>query len=538
MALALSDAAHFRLLAEVRWQVFRNSLRTGFKRVEVLIRALTWIGGITGVLAVSLVFALDGYFLFVKRAWVTHLLLWVLALLWQILPLVLEGSQPALDFRELARYPVRFRLFYIMSVAYGLLDPAALACVTWLASLALGIMVGHPWAIPWVLIFFPLFALLNLLFNRVLFGWIRQITATRRRREVLVVIGVLALLATQIFFWTWMPRIEKAERKAQFLPVIQSIDRYSPMGMTANAVSAPRDYVLPALAMLGGGCLLFGFLLYRQLRPMYLGEMESDSAVRHGAIQAEPGWQLPFADSQLSTMVEREVRLFFRESRLWVNQVSIWTFVLIATLAPRFFQQAFGWNAERRGEMLYPVAISYSLVVLATLAYNCFWSDAGGYYRWLLSPLRMRRVLIAKNIFFGLAVLVNLLIVTMIVSIGVAIPLVRLVQGLLATVFIGLGVVSAGNLLSGWFPKKLESGKFNTKNASEAATIIGLLVLGAFSAAAFLATWVGKRWHEPWLAPLLMLVLISVTGGLYLLTLNMASDYLEKHQDKMCDELV
>ncbi|MEO6119815.1 MAG: hypothetical protein ABIP12_03925, partial [Terriglobales bacterium] len=479
MAVAISDAAHFRLLAEVRWQVFRNSLRTGFKRVEVLIRALTWISGIAVVSVVALAFALNGYFLFEKRPFITHIQLWVLGLGWQILPLVLEGSQPALDFRELARYPIRFRLFYVMSVAYGLLDPAALACVTWLASLALGIMVGHPWAIPWVLIFFPLFALLNLLFNRVLFGWIRQITATRRRREILVVVGVVSLLVLQILFWMWMPRMEKAEGKAQVFPVIQAIDSYSPMGMTANAVSAPRDHALSALAMLGGGCLLFGFLLYRQLHPMYLGEVESDSAVRHGAIQAEPGWQVPFADSQLSTMVEREVRLFFRESRLWVNQVSIWTFVLIATLAPRFFQQAFGWSGERRGELLYPIAISYSLIVMATLAYNCFWSDAGGYYRWLLSPVRIRRVLVAKNIFFGLAVLVNLLIVTLIVSIGIAIPLSRLLQGVLATVFIALGVVSAGNMLSGWFPKKLKSGSFNTKNASEAATLIGLLVLGA-----------------------------------------------------------
>lgn len=538
MALAVSDLAHFRLLAEVRWQVFRNSLRTGFKRVEVLIRALTWISGGLVVGLVAIAFALNGYFLFPQRPFTTHLALWVLAAGWQILPLVLEGSVPALDFRDLARYPIRFRLFYVMSVAYGLLDPAALACVVWLGSLALGIMAGHPWTIPWVLIFFPLFALLNLLFNRVLFGWIRQITATRRRREILVVVGVLALMIVQFAFWTLMPRVEKVQDKARLVTVLQAIDRYSPMGMTANAVATPRENALPALAMLGGGCLLLGFLLYQQLRPMYLGETESDSEVRHGVVQAEPGWQLPFAGPQLSAMVEREVRYFFRESRLWVNQVSIWTFVLIATLAPRFLQQAFGWNAERRGEMLYPIAISYSLIVMATLAYNCFWSDAGGYYRWLLSPVPMRQVLQAKNLFFALAALGNLAIVTMIVSIGVAIPPGKLLQGLLTTVFMGLGVVSVGNMLSGWFPKKLKSGSFNTKNASEAATFIGLATLGVLSAAAFGASWAGKRWQEPWLTPTLMLVLIALATCGYLLSLHLAAAYLEKHQDKMCDELV
>ncbi|MEO6119378.1 MAG: hypothetical protein ABIP12_01710, partial [Terriglobales bacterium] len=64
------------------------------------------------------------------------------------------------------------------------------------------------------------------------------------------------------------------------------------------------------------------------------------------------------------------------------------------------------------------------------------------------------------------------------------------------------------------------------------------LVLGAFSAAAFLANWAGKRWQEPWLTPLLMLALIAIAIGLYLLSLKLASHYLERNQDKMCDELV
>ncbi len=538
MALTTSDTAHFRLLAEVRWQIFRNSLRVGFKRMEVLIRAFTWISGSAVVAVVALLCALNGYFLFPKRPLLTHLLLWALALIWQILPLVLEGSTPALDFRELARYPIRFRLFYVMSVAYGLLDPAALTCVVWLASLGIGIMAGHPWAIPGVLIFFPLFALLNLLFNRVLFGWLRQITATRRRREILVVVGFLAMLVLQVAFWTWMPRVEDANRGVQIVSAAEAIDRHSPMGVTANVVSSPRQGALTALVVLGGGCLLFGFLLYRQLRPMYLGETDSDSEVRSGAVQVDPGWQVPFVGTQLSAMVEREVRYYFRENRLWVNQASVWSVIFVASLAPRFLQQAFGWSGERRGELLYPLAISYSMLILATLAYNCFWSDAGGYYRWLLSPVEIRRVLQAKNIFFGLAVLANLVVVTMIVTISVTLPLSKVVNGLLTTVFIGLGVVSAGNILSGWFPKKLKPGSFNTKNASEAATLIGLLVLGTLSAACFAVSWAGKRWQEPMLTPVLLFLLILLAMAGYMLSLKLGSEYLEKHQEKMCDELV
>jgi len=537
MAVSVDDLDHFRLLAEVRWQAFRNSLGMGFKRVEVLVRALTWTIGLGVVALVALVFFLDGYFLFLKRPYITHLLLWVLAFVWQVLPLVLEGSSPALDFREFVRYPVRFRLFYVMSVGYGLLDPAALACVTWLGALALGIMVAHPSTIPWVLLFFSLFALLNLLFNRVLFGWIRAATATRRRREILVASSMILLFIVQVAFWVLMPQVEKLDRKAQLLPVIESVNRYSPMGMTANALYSPRESALPALVALGGGCLFFGFLLYRQLRPIYLGETESDSEARSGAVQAEPGWKLPGVGPEVSALFEREVRYFFRENRLWVNQLSIWMFIFVGTLAPRFLQQAFGWNAERRAEMLYPIAVSYSLVVLATLTYNCFWSDGGGFYRLLLSPVSMRRVLLAKNLFFGVAVMANLVVITTIVSLGISLPPLRLTNGVLTTLFIALGVVSAGNLLSGWFPKRIKSGSFNTKNASEAATFIGLMVLAVLSAGCFVASWAGKRWEQPLATPALLGLGILLAGALYLLTLRYATRYLETHQDKMAAEL-
>ena len=336
MALVGSDAAHFRLLAEVRWQVFRNSLNAGFKKLEAVVRVLTWIIGASTVAICSLLFAMAGYFVFIGKPFVIGILLWMLFLLWQLMPLLLEGSVPALDFRDLARYPIRFRLFYLMSVAYGLLDPAAMTCATWLMSLGVGIILRSPRSALPVVVFFGLFGLCNLLLNRIVFGWLRRITATRRNREILVAVGVLLLLVFQFSFWTLVPKLENGDGKKRIAPVIRAVHANSPMGIASAAVSQPRKNGLLALGVLGGTCGVFGLLLYRQLRPMYLGEMQSESVVRSGAIQVEPGWEFPFAGPQLSAMVEREVRYFFRESRLWVNQISIWTFVLIAAMAPTF----------------------------------------------------------------------------------------------------------------------------------------------------------------------------------------------------------
>ena len=48
--MALSDTQHFRLLVLLRWQVFRNSLKQGFKRFEVIARFFTWASAAIGLM--------------------------------------------------------------------------------------------------------------------------------------------------------------------------------------------------------------------------------------------------------------------------------------------------------------------------------------------------------------------------------------------------------------------------------------------------------------------------------------------------------
>src|SRR5207237_8983584 len=108
----LSDLATFRLLAGVRWQVFRNSMNSGLKRLETAVRVITWLLGTSTVLLCSILFGALGFYVSVAKPFVLGIMLWVLFLLWQIIPLVLQGSVRALAFSDLGGYPVRFRLFY------------------------------------------------------------------------------------------------------------------------------------------------------------------------------------------------------------------------------------------------------------------------------------------------------------------------------------------------------------------------------------------------------------------------------------------
>ena len=534
--MAVAGPQHIRLLAEVRWLVFKNSLRAGFKKVETVFRVFAWVGGVSTVVVVALLIGAGGYVFFPSTHFMS-IMLFAIFMAWQIIPLVLEGSMPALDFRQLARYPISFRTFTTMSLAYGLLDPIALTCLTCLGALALGSLVRHPAYAPAVLIFFALFAVMNLLLNRIVQRWVERITATRRGREWLLggVIGVSILF--QFFFWFVVPKVENADKKTVVRQVIPAINRWLPSGMAALGAATPLQEGPRSAAGLLLICGLLGLGFHRQLRGMYLGELESDVVVHRGAIQVQPGWELPFAGSQLSAMIEKELRQAFGVGRVWINQLSAWSFVLIAALSPEFLGRAFAFKSGGRAGAILPFAVGYSMIVFGTLAFNFFWSDAGGFYRWLLSPIPMRRLMLAKNLFFFTCALANLAVVLLLVSIGMRITLVEFLNTVLGAGMFALGIAAAGNLLSVWFPKKIDPGKFNTKNASEAATFIGLLVFGMMGGLWFLANLVGRWYQNPWLALAMLAGIMAVLSAVYYGTLVMSANYLEKNLDKLSEEL-
>jgi len=255
-------------------------------------------------------------------------------------------------------------------------------------------------------------------------------------------------------------------------------------------------------------------------------------------VQVHAEQQLPFAGPQLSAMVEKELRQSFGVGRVWINQLSAWSFVLIAALSPEFLQRAFAFKGGGRAGAILPFAVGYSMIVFGTLAYNFFWSDAGGFHRWLLSPIPLRRLMLAKNLFFFICAFANLAVVLLLVRIGMRITVFELLNTVLGAAVFALGICAAGNLLSVWFPKKIDPGKFNTKNASDAATFIGLIVFGMLGGCWFLANFIGRRYQDPGLALWVLLGMIAVCAALYYASLVVSARYLETHLDKLCDELV
>ncbi|HEY6271234.1 MAG TPA: hypothetical protein VIX19_04470, partial [Terriglobales bacterium] len=143
-----------------------NALRSRKRQAEVAVQGTFYLLGATFVLGSSAGLGVATFFVLrMGNPRVLDLMLWAVFLFWQLVPVLFEGYSPGLNFRELARYPVSFRLYFLLNAAYGLFDPAAITGVLWLLSIWLGILFGRPEWAPSAALLFSLFAALNILSN-------------------------------------------------------------------------------------------------------------------------------------------------------------------------------------------------------------------------------------------------------------------------------------------------------------------------------------------------------------------------------------
>ncbi len=132
----------------------------------------------------------------VISAWLL-LLFWSICLFWQAFPLFIAGFGAPFEFRTLLRFPLRFSAFYIIGLAYGLADFAAVCGTCWLLSVAVGIGMARPALIPSVLLIVVLFIWMNITFERLLSSWLERLLARKRTRELLFGLFILLSVSAQ-----------------------------------------------------------------------------------------------------------------------------------------------------------------------------------------------------------------------------------------------------------------------------------------------------------------------------------------------------
>ncbi len=388
----------FAAIAKVRWQLFVNGLRSVRGRLEVVSRIFMGIGfavlGCGGALAFG---AGAWYLVSHKQIEAIAVLFWGIFVFWQLFPVMAHALTESVDLSNLLRFPLTYRAYFLIRMAYGSLEPATIVGLVWIAGMALGIAVASfslfLWAVPVLL----LFTAFNIFFARMLFAWTERWLARRKTREILGLLFFVFIIGMQflgpaIGYFTRHHSPIPGEYAALAVP----IERALPPGLAAASLaSASKGQVMFAfakLALLAGYCAVALWLLNLRLRAYYFGEDLSESAARVAkpAVKEKvrAGWSVPLASPATSAVLQKEIRYILRSGPMLYTLVMPVVILLIFKFSMGQARRGSGSFLANSGDLAFPVGAAYALLILTNLLYNSFGADAGGIQFFFLSPAR------------------------------------------------------------------------------------------------------------------------------------------------------
>ena len=403
----LSPAPHARqqlaAVAGLRWRIFVNSLRTTRGRMELASRIFVSLSFLAGGIGGAIGLGGAAWFL-LKQGMVEWLgtLLWPVFLFWQLFPLMATAFTQNVESSSLLRFPLSYRSYFLIRLAYGALDPSTAVASLWLIGIDIGIGFAHPALIPWATIVLLTFALVNLVMARMLFAWLERWLAQRRTREIMGILFFLFILSFQLIGPLFAVYEHRSIPETRIMgQKLSSAQRPLPPGLAASAIAGVvgGNFQRSALPFLLLGCygIAFLWLLNFRLRAEYRGENLNESEGRKASFTGlpalRPGWNLPGLPGPVTAVFEKELRYLSRSGPM-----------LFTLIVPLFMLLVFRTSGQNNGlfahapGLTFPMGAAYSLLLLTNLSYNNFGSDGTGTQFFFASPVRFRQIMMGKNL--------------------------------------------------------------------------------------------------------------------------------------------
>ncbi len=529
------------LVAELRWRLLRNHLRSERAQLELIgtlliagLGALVALGGLLGFAAGSYAAVRKGL------PQLLTLLLWGIFLTWQLMPLMLAAFASGPSVRGLLVLPLRFHTFFLLHLAHGVFDPVAITALAWLAGVLVGVGLAAPrWLAATALLLLG-FALFSLLLNRLLYLWLERLLARRRTREALFLAFILAMFGLQ-FVGLAADRWEK--NAAPLLQQVYEGTQILPPGLVGAAVvdrASPGTWPV-ALALLGAYAAGCAWFLRRRLLAQYRGEDLGETTAPRPAPPAkgkavgELVWELPGVSHPVATVFSKEVRYLLRNGVGLLNLFVPLIFLVFLTLATT--SKGGAGFLSRGPDVLFPMAVGYAVLVLAPIGYNSFAFDGRGIQFFLVAPIRFRDVLLGKNLLLGMIWAVEFVVIWLWIGWYAGRPRAGLTLVTLAALaFVMLVHFSVGNYMSLTYPRRFDFGKFRQHQSGMTALVLmatQLVVLGICT----LIFLVAFRPTSLWLAGMVFVVLTALGGWLYGWSLENSSRLAERKREVLTSEL-
>ena len=538
-------AEQIRTVAWLRWRILRNSLRNKSRRLDLIGLIFSGFFSLLFVIGVTLAFFFVTRYLFEKHLEPLFGLVFLALLVWwQSFPILLAGFAPQFPFRTLLRFPMNLSAFYLIGMAYGLADSAALAALVWMLAMLAATLVAQPSAASALFLVCALFTVLNITMERLLGAWVEKLLAKRKSREVFFTIFVLAMVSLQFL----NPLMQKYGHA--LVPMLRSWVPYLwllPSSFAGDAVaqSAAHHWGMAFLKFSGLAVYagIFTMLLAMRYSQLYSGEELSEGAAparkqERTALTAQDARDtVSFVPPQVLAVLRKELLYLKRNTFLFFGLV-------FPPMMLLFFSVQFGGahpTALKKGvspDLFFPGMMAYLVLILIAPSYNCFAYEGRGIQTYFIAPARFREILIAKNLMTVSILLCELALCVALVGWRVGLPTTPvLFATMAAVVFSIVGQLTIANWASLSYPRKIEFGKMQGQRNSGMSVLILLGMQILFGGVGGVILFSGRWTGNPWLPAEIFAVLAAAAVGGYVSSLDSFTQLAEKKKEILIDAL-
>jgi ABC-2 type transport system permease protein len=542
-------------VAWMRWRVFLNNFRRSNKKrgvtgtvLIVLLRIVVWtivgcflVGPIAGC-------GLAAYY----RPGDIGMLLWIVFSIHLFISLNVVPGAIGFDLTPLLRFPIRFSDYLLIRLFFGLFSIPTIVANLCLAAAAVGLGLNDHRVFLWAALVLGVYAINNVFFIRMVLAWVDRWMATRRAREILGALVLVLSLSFQLVaagarrhahaMFGLLHRLAQLHPWVQYLPPGLAtgaiLDRYSSRNFAANA----------SLLGLTACAIVFLAILAARLKREFRGENLSETggrAVRsRSASPADARIGIaagkPVADivattslglpSTIAACLQKELLYLKRSGAQLYGLITPLFFVFVLSRTNRFFGNS---------GMLLTYAVSYVMFGLLAGLYNVLGADGAGFSLYLLAPVRLRDVMLAKNLVNGGVIVTEVLLATLAVSLilGRLPPASVLVATFLWAVFALLLNLTVGNLRSLLSPMRFELGKVRRPPMAKGGVLISLGVMFAGLGTGIPVIAACRYFGHPWLATPIFVVLDAAALFAYLVVFSRIDTIAADHRDDLTEAL-
>jgi ABC-2 type transport system permease protein len=552
-------------IAWLRWRIFINSFRrrpTGPRQVAgliltVVLRLLLW-----PIFAMMALGPAVGAGIVAWMAINNHhpqrlaILLAALSVLWQFVAVngvSLAAQMSSFDPASLLRFPLRFGRYLVLRLALGLLTPSTIIGCLALVAATIGIGIADVSLVPAALVVLSIYAAMNIFFSRMIGVWLERALATRRAREIFGICMALFFVSFQFINYGGSRHHAGPATGNWVLNFMHGANHFLqwlPPGFASNAIGLnghPLARLAQTAALLAWTALFFATFAAR-LHKQFLGEYLSEGAPRAATPPTHPQ---PLAHAsatvipqQLTTnnqqLLSPAIAACLRKEWLYLSSSGA---QLVGLLMPLIFVLVLSHGLlARHPSYLLPGAIGYALMGPMAALYNLFGADSTGVQLYLLAPVRLRDVIVAKNIASLAVLLLEAALAWILVALvaDTPIPLPAQISTAFWVVFMVFSNLALGTLRSIQAPRKIslaQARRIRQAAVNKTTALLVLAVLFGCILLQFPVTLLCRHFHNLWLSTAIFAPLAAAAVAAYALLLNNADRLILAHRDQFAEEL-